>query len=131
MAGGRPTKYREEYCDSIIEFMKDGSSKIQFCAHIGICYDTFLDWKERHQKFSDSIKVADMYCQAWWESKGQKAIFGEVEGFNPTGFIFNMKNRFPAHYKDKRDVDHSSSDGSMSPKPTTIELVAPDDQSAN
>lgn len=31
----------------------------------------------------------------------------------------------------KRVVDHTSSDGSMSPKPTTIELVAPDDNSSN
>jgi len=31
----------------------------------------------------------------------------------------------------KQKVDHTSSDGSMSPKPTTIELVAPDDNSSN
>lgn len=113
---GRPSKYKEEYCSEIIEFMKDGSSKVQFCAHIGICYDTFLDWKKAHPLFSESIKIADMHCQAWWEDKGKKAVFGGVEGFNATGYIFNLKNRFPQHYRDKHEVDHQSSDGSMSPK---------------
>jgi hypothetical protein len=28
-------------------------------------------------------------------------------------------------WQDKREVDHTSSDGSMSPKPTVIEFVAP------
>ena len=121
MAGGRPTKYKEEYCDEIVSFMANGSSKVQFCAHIGICYDTFLDWKVKHQKFSESIKRADMVCQAWWESKGQKAIFGGVEGFNPTGYIFNLKNRFPQHYKDKHEVDHSSNNGTMSPTGSTLD----------
>lgn len=124
---GRPTKYKEEYCQELIEFSKDGSSKVQFCAHIGICYDTFLDWKKKHSDFSESIKVADTVCQAWWESKGQKAIFGGVEGFNPTGYIFNMKNRFSRDYKDKQDIDHTSSDGSMSPKGKSLDDFYEDD----
>lgn len=104
---GRPTKYKEEYCEQIIKFMKDGSSKVEFCAEIGIVYDTFLDWKEKYPAFSESIKKADLVCQAWWEKNGRKATFGEVEGFNSTGFIFQMKNRFPRDYKDKQEVEHS------------------------
>lgn len=131
MAGGRPTKYKEEYCDLIIEFMKDGSSKTQFCAEVGICYDTLLDWQEANPEFSEAVKKADTACQAWWERKGTKAVFGEIEGFNATSYIFNMKNRFPQHYADRKELDHVSSDGSMSQKPTTIQLVAPDDSSAD
>ncbi|AUR90449.1 DNA-packaging protein, partial [Vibrio phage 1.144.O._10N.286.45.B3] len=118
---GRPTKYKKEYCDTVVEFMSDGSSKVQFCAYVGICYETFMTWQREHEDFLASVKRAETVCQAWWESKGQKAIFGEVEGFNPTGYIFNLKNRFPQHYKDKHEVDHQSSDGSMTPKePVTL-----------
>jgi hypothetical protein len=102
---GRPTKYKEEYCDHIVEFMSDGSSKVQFCADIGISYDAFLRWQNENPRFHESVKRAELMCQSWWEKKSKSAIFGGVEGFNATGYIFNMKNRFPEFYKDKQEID--------------------------
>lgn len=102
---GRPSKYKEEYCDHIVKFMSDGSSKVQWCAEIEISYDAFLRWQKENDKFHESVKRAELKCQSWWEKKSKSAIFGEVEGFNATGYIFNMKNRFPDFYKDKQEID--------------------------
>lgn len=102
---GRPPKYKEEYNQKIIDVMREGSSKVQFCAEIEISYQTFLNWQQQYPEFLESVKRAELLCQAWWESKSQKAIFGQVEGFNATGYIFNMKNRFPEFYKDKQEID--------------------------
>jgi hypothetical protein len=44
---------------------------------------------------------------------------------NATAAIFGLKNRVVDDWRDKRDMDHTSSDGSMSPN--RIELVSPDD----
>ena len=41
--------------------------------------------------------------------------------------IFWLKAR--ADWREKQEVDHKSSDGSMTPKPTTIRIVAADDGS--
>ena len=47
---------------------------------------------------------------------GRQSAVGEVENFNATSYIFNMKNRFKEDWRDRHDLDHTSSDGSMSPK---------------
>jgi hypothetical protein len=44
------------------------------------------------------------------------ATFGATPGFNPTSYIFNMKNRFKEDWRDKVESDHTSSDGSMTPQ---------------
>lgn len=40
-----------------------------------------------------------------------------------------MERMAPKKYSSQTKVDHTSSDGSMSQKPTTIQLVSPDDNS--
>ena len=52
--------------------------------------------------------------QGWWEMKGRQATVGEVEGFNATSFIFNMKNRFKEDWRDKQEVDNTHKFGDIS-----------------
>jgi hypothetical protein len=59
-----------------------------------------------------AVNEAVALAQAWWESRGRKAVFGGYEGFNATAFIFTMKNRFPADWRDKQDIEHSGPNGS-------------------
>lgn len=116
--GGRPTKYKEEYCEKVIEVMREGASKVEFCAEIGISKQTFYEWLGIHKEFSDSVKVAELLSQAWWERKGRQATFNS-EGFNATSYIFNMKNRFKDDWRDKQEVDtkHSGSVASVNYTP--------------
>jgi hypothetical protein len=104
---GRPTDYLPEYGDRVIELGKEGASKAEMAAELGCARSTFALWEERHPDFSEAVKEAVGWSQAWWEKKGRQATFGEVEGFNATAFIFNMKNRFPADWKDKVEQDQT------------------------
>lgn len=47
------------------------------------------------------------------------ALEQRLYGQSVTGVIFNLKNNFGWH--DKQELDHQSSDGSMSPKGKTLE----------
>jgi hypothetical protein len=51
------------------------------------------------------------------------ALFNKAKGGDTTAMIFWMKTR--ARWSERSEIDHTSSDGSMSQKPTKIELVAP------
>lgn len=156
MPAGRPTKYDEKYCDEVIEFFnkppfeyveieeegEDGSlhktiavdkfnnpirvpcalpTKERFAFSIGVHRSTLIEWANNHPEFSYAIKKAEDL---------QKDILiqnGLVQSYDKTFAIFVAKN--VTDMSDKQQLDHTSSDGSLSPKPTTIELVTPNDHS--
>jgi len=55
---GRPTKYKKQYCQELIDHCAMGLSVDSFSAVIGVCRDTLYEWKKKHPTFSDSIKRA-------------------------------------------------------------------------
>ena len=47
----KPTKYDPDWMlDKVIKLMTEGASKIEVCAALGICYDTFLKWQKDEDK---------------------------------------------------------------------------------
>ena len=116
MPAGRPTKYRDEFCERVIAMGRYGASKAEMALELDIDYTTFLAWQQTHEEFSKAVKTAEQHSKGWWERLGRQATIGEVEGFNATSFIFNMKNRFKEDWRDRHDVNHESENGSMSPK---------------
>lgn len=86
--------------------------------HLGLSSRQSLDQYAERDEFYDSVKRAKLMIEAEYEQR----LFGN----SATGSIFALKN---FGWSDKQELDHSSSDGSMTPAPTRIELVAPDDNS--
>lgn len=126
MPAGRPTKYDPKYCEEVVEYMRDGYSVTAFAGHIGVARSTVFKWADEHEEFSDSLKTAQAMAAQWWEDRLRDVAMTGTG--NATAAIFGVKNRSSEDYKDKRETDHTSSDGSF--KPTTIEIVAPGDDSS-
>src|SRR5262252_3316717 len=55
---GRPSEYREEYDQLVIEFMGQGFSLTAFAGHIRVARDTVYEWIKRHASFSDAVARA-------------------------------------------------------------------------
>jgi len=97
-AGGRPSDYKEIYCDQIIKFMGHGHSIKAFAASIGKHSDTIFEWAKRHPEFSVAIKKGKEQCQLWWEKLGMALAAGhktsehDYRKGNPTVFIWMTKN---------------------------------------
>lgn len=104
---GRPTKYDPSFCAKVIELGKTGASKAEMALDLGIAYSTFDLWQNEKADFSEAVKEAEAHSRGWWEKNGRLATFGGVEGFNATSYIFQMKNRFSEHWRDKRETEHS------------------------
>lgn len=92
-----------------------GASAVEIRCILGIGESAWETLIEDDDNFRRTVKECKDLCQVWWERQGRKMSAGESEG-NATTWIFNMKNRFG--WKDKTEMDHKSSDGSMSPKDT-------------
>lgn len=122
-AGGRPTKYKPEYCDQLVKYFdiephfetpvvytnKKGITKEEvkylpsdlptlagFAKKLGIHRDTIHEWSKKHAKFSDSIKYAKECQEAILVTN---ALHGE---YSPAFSIFFAKNNLG--WKDRQDI---------------------------
>lgn len=125
MPAGRPTKYKAEFCETIIELGKAGKSVMQMAAGIGVTSQTVYEWAKEKPEFSDALTRARELQQCWWEEIGQNGLFGDEKGrqLNTALWSRSMAARFPKDYTERRNNNHTSDDGSMSPQKIIIQAA--------
>lgn len=119
--GGRNSAYDPDYCDQIIDFMADGYSVTAFAGHVRVSRQTVYNWADQHPEFLDALETAKAAAALWWENRLRDSA-EKGEG-NATAAIFGLKNRAAEDWRDRQEMDHRSSDGSMTPQ--RVEIVAP------
>ncbi|MGD9382243.1 MAG: terminase small subunit [Candidatus Thorarchaeota archaeon] len=136
MSVGRPSKYKPEYCEQLVEFFDrqpyefvlsdesdETSKKIKqicdlptlaaFAKTVGVHRDTIHQWSKDHSDFSDAIKKAK-------ELQEDILITNGLHGNYNTAFaIFTAKNVIG--WRDKQELEHTGKDGGA------IELESADD----
>lgn len=106
MPAGRPTNYREEYCETVIEHMSRGLSKAAVAGKLLVSYDSILDWEKAHPEFRHAVKIGQMARTAFLE----EGLLSEEVGPRVTARIFALKNACPAEWRDKIEA---SLDGTL------------------
>jgi len=119
---GRPSVYKDDMCERVIQCGKEGMSKAEMAATLGVAYSTFDLWENTKPAFSEAVKEARRQSQAWWERQGRIATFGGIDGYNATSYIFQMKNRFRDEWNDTIKQDHS---GTLAITGCKVEFVTP------
>jgi hypothetical protein len=109
MPAGKPPKYREEYCELVIDHMAKGHSFDSFGGAVGVCNQTLYNWASKYPEFEQAKREGFAKAQLFWEKIGIAGVVGKVPGFNVTGWIFNMKNRFKWH--DRQEIQHELGEG--------------------
>ena len=105
MPAGRPTLYRPEFCEKLIKHMAKGLSFESFAAECEVCFDTLYEWVKVYPEFSEAKKEGTALSMKWWESLLALASAGERKHANITGIIFALKNKFPAQYRDRVNIE--------------------------
>lgn len=106
---GRPTKYKPEYCQAVIDHMQDGASLTSFAAEIEVARSSINVWMEENPEFSEAVTRAKAKCAAWWERVGRNlAMTGEG---NATMVVFGLKNMSADDWRDKQQVEHTGPGG--------------------
>ena len=104
MPGGRPTKYKKEYCIELVKHMAEGLSFESFWAIPKISIDTAYKWADKHIEFAEAKKIGEKLSLKYWENMGREIALGDRKG-NPAVWIFTMKNRFG--WTDKQEISAS------------------------
>ncbi len=105
---GRPTKYRQEYCQEIIEAARQGISPRTWAAfHEPYIPDrSVYDWAGKHEDFSQAKKEAEYIFSAWYEKTVIDAALGKTEGVNTTLLVWLGKN-FPGGHGWTDNQEHT------------------------
>ena len=113
MPVGRPTDYRPEHCDAVIEYGKLGKSLAWMSAELGVARSTLQLWEKEIPEFSVAMTQARAYSQAWWEDAGQNNMLlaPGVGTFNGSVWSRSMAARFPEDWRENKGVELSGPNG--------------------
>ena len=123
---GRPTKYNAElqeqadlYLSRLEELGHVVPSRAGFCCYLGIAKSTSYKWEEQYPEFSDALRAVEV-MQEHMTLNGSLA-----NQLNPTIAKLVLSNNHG--YSESSKVDHTSTDGSMSPQGRKLEDFYSDD----
>ena len=102
MPAGRPSEFKEGYCQLAIDLMSEGASITEVAAKCGASKQTIYNWMDQFPEFFDSIKKGMELCEAWWEEQGRTNL--KTKEFQAALWYMNMKNRFK--WADKQTIQH-------------------------
>ena len=126
---GRNILYTEEMVIRAEGYARDGLTDVQIAHNLGISRSTLYKWKREYPEFAEAVKrgkeVVDREVEnalfrravgySYPEEKvflgpGGKPVIVQTTKYyppDPTAMIFWLKNRKPAEWRDKRDIEVS------------------------
>lgn len=121
---GRPTDYRPEHCQQVIDLGRLGKSHAQIAATLDVARQTLHNWAATHPEFLDAITRARDLAQSWWEDKGQGGL--DQPGFNASLWAKSVSARFPDDYTERQKRELTGRDGKdLLPDKIVFEVVDP------
>lgn len=114
----RPTKYDPKFCEELVKHMAKGLSFEAFAGAIGVTKATLYNWEKDFPEFLDAKGIGWEKARIFWEELGIDNIINRSDSvshgkeggesssrsLNASVWIFNMKNRFPAEWRDRTEV---------------------------
>jgi hypothetical protein len=110
--GGRPTKYRREYCGSIVALMAEGRSLDGCAALIGVHPDTLWEWQKVYPEFSEAVRAGRAAATTCYENRLIDVANGGPG--NAAAIMWALRNRSRAAsgwHHDSQKIEHSGPDG--------------------
>jgi hypothetical protein len=99
---GRPTQYRPEYCQLVIERMGQGVSLTAFAGSIGVSKNAVYEWIRAHAAFGDAVSRARPARVLWLETK----LLRSQDGVETKATIWALRNAAPEEWRNVKHREH-------------------------
>lgn len=106
---GRPSKYKPEYCERVLEMAAEGMSMAEYAAEFGIDRATLYHWGEEHPEFLTALTRAKSLEQAWWEREARLGV--RSKDFNANLWYRCAASRFRDDYTERKVTEVSGPQG--------------------
>lgn len=105
---GRPTLYKPEYCQMLIDHMTEGYSFESFGGLITTTRDNLYHWCTIHEAFSYAKKIGRLRQLQHDEKTLDMMSKGMIQGGSAAALIFKMKNCHK--WTDKQEIQINAQD---------------------
>lgn len=122
---GRPTDYKPEYCQMLLEHCREGRSFDTFAAIVGVSRNTVRNWRESNPEFLVASEEGGVLLELWWENRLRESGSGvrrkeqyteEVNGVtktitvekgnnNANSISFALRNHNPRKWRDTQHIE--------------------------
>jgi len=99
---GRPSGYRPEFCELVLDLGKKGKSFTQMAVATGYTKASLHGWRDQYPEFATALARAVELSQQWWEEKAQAGL--EDRNFNAALWMKIAASRFREDYADRKEV---------------------------
>ena len=106
---GRPTDYRPEFCERVIEMGAEGKSKVEIACELGVGRTTIKRWEDVHPDFRSAMAHAKDLEQAWWERQGRSNL--TAQHFQSSMWSRSMAARFPDDWRETTRNENTGPNG--------------------
>ena len=106
---GRPTKYKPEYCERVIDLGREGKSIAQMAAAFDVDKASIFRWIEEYEDFRTAFARAKALSQTWWEDKAQQNLTDR--NFNAQLWLKSVASRFREDYTERQQTELTGANG--------------------
>jgi len=123
---GRPSKYKPEFCERILELASIGAGWAEYAAEFGVDRTTLFDWRDRHPEFSTALTRAKAIEQSWFEKEARENM--KNRDFNANLWNRSTAARFREDYTERKEVTGANG-GPVQVEAKTIDVsnLSPED----
>lgn len=76
---GRPSDFKPQYCQMLIEHMKGGGSLRSFGSIVSKPETTLHNWTEQHPEFLAAKKIGEVHSFYFYENMGKMLVTGQLK----------------------------------------------------
>jgi hypothetical protein len=90
----------ENWKQILIDMKKEGKADVEVIVALDMSKNDWYSLLETNEEFSETVRKAQVLCEAWWVDIGRKGMVHTSGGkdvhknLNPALYMINMKNRF-------------------------------------
>jgi len=99
---GRPSLYKPEYCEKVIELGRKGCSPAEIASHFDVDRATLKNWADENPEFFAALTRAKNHEQAWWEKAGKAGMIADK--FNAQVWTKSVAARFREDYTERKEL---------------------------
>ena len=106
--GGRPSLYRPEYCERVIELGKEGKLLVGIACALEVTRGTLANWSEEFPEFLTALTRAREESQQWWIEQGQRGlVLPKTVTLAQSVWMRVMACGWPDDWVEKQRIEHS------------------------